>query len=92
VVVVLHPAPAAGETVPIPSGYSLTRRELQVASLLAEGRSTKEIAATLEISPHTARHHTEHVFEKLGVRSRSQFILLSCATKLLTSSLANTHR
>ena len=48
----------------------LTPREQQVARLLATGRATKEIAAALGISFHTARHHTERIFQKLGVRGR----------------------
>jgi len=48
----------------------LTEREEEVAQLLAAGKSTKEVAAALAISPHTARHHTERVYAKLGLRSR----------------------
>ena len=48
----------------------LTRRELEVATLIAEGARAKNVAATLDISVHTARRHTENVFSKLGVHSR----------------------
>jgi DNA-binding CsgD family transcriptional regulator len=51
--------------------YGLTPREDEVAALIAIGRATKEIAAELSISTHTARHHTERVFAKLGVQSRA---------------------
>jgi DNA-binding CsgD family transcriptional regulator len=50
--------------------YSLTVRELQVASLLMHRLTNGEIARMLGISPHTARHHTESVLTKVGVRSR----------------------
>jgi DNA-binding CsgD family transcriptional regulator len=50
--------------------YGLTLRELQVASLLMHRLSNAEIARMLGISPHTARHHTESVLAKFGVRSR----------------------
>lgn len=50
----------------------LTSRELEVARLIASGRSTKEVAAALGISPHTARRHSEHIFAKLGIQSRVQ--------------------
>ena len=53
------------------SSYGLTPREIQVAILLAEGRSNMAIAAALRISPHTARHHTQRVLAKLGVHSRA---------------------
>ena len=54
-----------------PGQDRLTRREQQVARLLAHRASNQEIAAALGISPHTARHHTERVLSKLGVQSRS---------------------
>ena len=52
--------------------FALTPSEAQVAVLIAVGRSNSEIATALFISPHTARHHTERVFSKLGVRSRAE--------------------
>ena len=51
--------------------YHLTPRELEVARLLLRGKSNDEVAVTLGISGHTARHHTERVFTKLDVRSRA---------------------
>ena len=52
--------------------YGLSLRELEVALLLADGRSNVEIATAVKVSTHTARHHTQHVLGKLGVRSRSR--------------------
>lgn len=52
--------------------WGLTPRQAAVARLLAEGRSNAEVAERLGISPHTARHHTESVLLKLGVRSRAE--------------------
>lgn len=52
--------------------FGLTRKEIDVARLLAEGRTNAGITAALCISEHTARHHTEHVFRKLGVSSRAE--------------------
>jgi len=51
--------------------YGLTSREAQVAILLIQGRSNSAIAEQLQISPHTARHHTQHILSKLGVHSRA---------------------
>ena len=51
--------------------YGLTRRELEVATLLAQGRTNTAIANKLHISTHTARHHTQRVLGKLGVHSRA---------------------
>lgn len=50
----------------------LTRREAEVAALLAGGSSNADIAFSLGISPHTARRHTESVMLKLRARTRSQ--------------------
>lgn len=52
--------------------FGLTPRELEVARLLAEGRRNSAIAQALGISPHTARHHTQHVLAKLGAHSRAE--------------------
>jgi DNA-binding CsgD family transcriptional regulator len=50
--------------------HRLTRTEARVARLLALRLTNAEIAAQLYISQHTARHHTESVMAKLGVKSR----------------------
>lgn len=52
--------------------FGLTRREAQVASLLSQGRSNQSIARELEISEHTARHHTQRILAKLSVHSRGE--------------------
>ena len=61
-----HPthAPASGRT------SELTRRELDVLRLIAAGRSTKEIAGELCISPKTVDHHVQHIYAKIGVSTR----------------------
>ena len=50
--------------------FKLTQRESNVALLLAKRLSNAEIAELLNISEHTARHHTERVLRKLRVASR----------------------
>jgi DNA-binding CsgD family transcriptional regulator/sugar lactone lactonase YvrE len=50
----------------------LTRRELEVAELVAQGLTNREIAQRLFISERTADGHLEHIREKLGVSSRAQ--------------------
>lgn len=54
-----------------PLERALTGREREVVDLLADGHTTRATAAALGISPHTARHHAERAYEKLGVRSRA---------------------
>jgi predicted ATPase/DNA-binding NarL/FixJ family response regulator len=56
----------------VSDGAPLTPRELQVARLIADGRSNKEIAADLVISQRTAENHVEHILAKLGFTSRAQ--------------------
>ena len=62
-----HPA-----TLYLQRQFGMTPREVEVAVLLAEGCSNSTVAGRLGISPHTARHHTQRVLVKLGVRSRSE--------------------
>jgi DNA-binding CsgD family transcriptional regulator/tetratricopeptide (TPR) repeat protein len=56
----------------LPASGELTPSEHQVAGLAAEGRSNKEIAAALSITPRTVEGHLTHVYAKLGLRSRAQ--------------------
>jgi DNA-binding NarL/FixJ family response regulator len=62
---------AQGRVKYLQNKYGFTQRELEVATLLAEGRTNTAIAGALGISTHTARHHTQRVLEKLGVHSRA---------------------
>lgn len=55
-----------------PSLGELTRREREVALLLEEGLSNKEIAQRLSIEEPTVKNHVHHVLEKLAVRRRGE--------------------
>lgn len=56
-----------------PSGVrTLTPQELQVSLLLGEGRTTREVAAALFLSPKTVEYHLRKVYTKLGIRSRAE--------------------
>ena len=50
----------------------LSRREREIAALIAIGRTNREIAAELVIAERTAEAHVEHIRNKLGLRSRAQ--------------------
>ena len=74
----LRPPPAGPAREPEPGDdelqarYGLTRRQVAVARLLAEGCSNLEVAARLGVSGHTARNHTFQVMSKLGTSSRAR--------------------
>jgi two-component system, NarL family, nitrate/nitrite response regulator NarL len=56
----------------------LTRRESQIASLVEEGMSNKEIACALNISPATVKNHVHIILDKLNL-PRRRMIMLGCA-------------
>jgi DNA-binding NarL/FixJ family response regulator len=57
------------EDVAYPSGDLLTAREREVIQLLAEGRTSKEVAVTLNLSVKTAETHRTNLMRKLGLHS-----------------------
>jgi DNA-binding CsgD family transcriptional regulator len=50
----------------------LTPQELQIGLLLAGGKTTREAAAAVFLSPKTVEYHLRHVYRKLGIRSREE--------------------
>ncbi len=66
---------ATGETArrrELSAAASLTPQERQIAQLLASGRSTREAAAALFLSPKTVEYHLRHVYQKLAISSRAE--------------------
>jgi DNA-binding NarL/FixJ family response regulator len=77
------PEPAHGPGT-VAQGYAkawatLSAREAQVASHVAQGKSNKEVADQLFVSERTIKAHLGSIFEKLGVRDRLQLALLVAA-------------
>jgi DNA-binding NarL/FixJ family response regulator len=64
---VLEAADPTGATV-------LTKREREVAALVAEALSNRGIAQRLYLSERTVANHVQHIFEKLGLANRSQLV------------------
>jgi HD-GYP domain-containing protein (c-di-GMP phosphodiesterase class II)/DNA-binding CsgD family transcriptional regulator len=63
----------------------LTDREIEVLRLVARGLTNKEVASALDISPKTAGHHVQHLFEKLGVRTRAAATMIAMQRGLVTT-------
>ena len=59
------------------SRVQVTPRELSTLRLMADGRSNKEIAGELGISERTVKSHLGHLFEKLGVTSRTEAVKIA---------------
>jgi two-component system response regulator NreC len=53
---------------------NLTSREREVFLLLAEGKSTTEVASSLFVSPKTVHTHRQHIMDKLGLRTTTELI------------------
>ena len=53
----------------------LTAREREILQLLAEGKTNKEVASDLNISPYTVETHRAHILEKLGLHTPAELIL-----------------
>ena len=64
--------PSSGDQ---PPTDPLTDREMQVLKLISQGKSNKEIAAELNISPHTVRTHINRILKKLHLANRVQATL-----------------
>ena len=79
-------APTPGAPGGTNAGLGLTSRELEVLRLVAAGRSNREIAAELFISPKTASVHVSNILGKLGVASRGEAAARAHALRLFDSA------
>jgi len=55
----------------------LTRRELEIARLVAETKRNAEIAQALHLSERTVENHIQNIFRKLEIRSRGKLELIA---------------
>jgi DNA-binding CsgD family transcriptional regulator len=68
------------KTITRTAGHGLTKTEHRVAALVAKGLTNREIALTMFVTENTVQTHIQHIFQKLGVKSRTEL-----AARILTA-------
>jgi DNA-binding NarL/FixJ family response regulator len=61
----------------------LTEREREVLQLLAEGKSNKDVASLLNVSPYTVETHRTHIMQKLGLHNTAEIVLYAVRKKII---------
>jgi DNA-binding NarL/FixJ family response regulator len=74
---------AASTIAPLPTREPLTRRELEVLQLIADGLANKEIGIRLCVSTETVKSHVCALFSKLGANSRAHAVAIALRQGLL---------
>ena len=69
--------------IPAPSISMLTKREVEVLRMIAEGLSTKQIAGQLNISFKTAVTHRSHLLQKLGMHESASLVRIAIESGLV---------
>jgi two-component system, NarL family, response regulator LiaR len=81
--------------VPVPAGQpftpderkredlGITRRELEILELIAQGMSNREIAGRLFVSENTVKTHSSRLFDKLGAKRRTQAVQIGKTARLI---------
>lgn len=63
---------------------SLTPREREILTLIAQGHSNREIAKLLYVSESTVKNHISSIYKKVGLNGRSRLVLLAIQNGLVT--------
>ena len=61
----------------------LTSREKEILQLLAEGKSNKEVAGLLQVSPYTVESHRTNLMQKLNVHNTAELVLYAVRKKII---------
>lgn len=80
IAVTLTPATPAERLAVHERAFALSTREGELVRLLAEGRSTREIATGLHLSEYTVQDHLKSVFAKTGTRTRAALVAQACGS------------
>ena len=75
-------------TTEMPEVAKLTRREIEILTLIVEGHSSKKVAELLYVSKRTVDFHLDNVYEKLQVSNRMQALQRATRLGLLPVSVA----
>lgn len=67
----------------VPTRPDLTPRQLEILSLIARGRSNKEIATVLGISERTVKFHVASLFKKLSTYSRTEALVVAIKLRVI---------
>ena len=71
----------------------LTDREREILQLLAEGKSNKETAGVLNLSPYTVETHRTNLMQKLGIHNTAEIVLYAVRKGIITPRIVDTeHR
>ena len=62
----------------------LTEREKEILQLLAEGKSNKDVALLLNLSPNTVETHRTHLMQKLGLHSTAEIVLYAVRKQIIS--------
>lgn len=78
-----YAAPPAAAEGAIDGAVALTRREVEVLRLVAQGSRTKAVAEKLHVSPATVRNHVQNILGKLGAHNRLEAVAYATRHRLL---------
>jgi DNA-binding NarL/FixJ family response regulator len=70
----------------------LTPQELHIATLVAQGKTNKEIAAAMYLSPKTIEYHLSNAYRKLDIHSRAELVSVVAGKATAVASLDAEHQ